>query len=271
MSEAVADASNVSWHEVRQVLEEEMARLPDDLRSAVVVCLFEGHTQEEAGQILNVHPRTVKDRVRRGRELLRSRLTPPRDHTGRHGHLALGRDGRGVGPRSPPDGDAQGRGGRRQQDHPGGYCVALRAGAGGLDGAAGAWVVIAALALALAASSIAGYVAWERVGTRPRPMQSVTESFRGGRFNRDLLKWSGPTPQRFFRLEPEGLRMTLPSQDGPAQPLGIALRPAVRGDFELEATFELLTIAQPENEGSRGSPSTSSWTTRNGTVCGLAK
>ena len=75
MSEAVADASDVSWREVRQVLEEEMARLPDDLRSAVVVCLFEGHTQEEAGQILNVHPRTVKDRVRRGRELLRSRLT----------------------------------------------------------------------------------------------------------------------------------------------------------------------------------------------------
>ena len=83
-------------------------------------------------------------------------------------------------------------------------------------------------------------------------MQSVTESFRGGRFNRELLKWSGPTPQRFFRLEPEGLRMTLPSQDGPAQPLGIALRPTVRGDFELEATFELLTVALPEKEGRAG-------------------
>ena len=51
------------------------ARLPDDLRSAVVVCLFEGRTQEEAGRILNVNPCTLKDRVRRGRELLRGRLS----------------------------------------------------------------------------------------------------------------------------------------------------------------------------------------------------
>ncbi|MEJ7637758.1 MAG: hypothetical protein WKF75_07145 [Singulisphaera sp.] len=110
--------------------------------------------------------------------------------------------------------------------------------------AGGGVIAAAALAVVLAAGSIVGYVAWARAGTRP--MQSVGESFRGGRFNRALLKWSGPTPERFIRLEPEGLRITLPSQDGPAQPLGVALRPAVRGDFELEATFELLRIDRPD-------------------------
>jgi hypothetical protein len=35
MTEAVADEDDVSWREVRQALEEEIARLPDDLRSAV--------------------------------------------------------------------------------------------------------------------------------------------------------------------------------------------------------------------------------------------
>ena len=75
MSEAVPDEDVVSWREVRQALEEEIARLPDDLRSAVIVCPFEGRTQEEAGRALNVNPRTLKDRVRRGRELLQRRLT----------------------------------------------------------------------------------------------------------------------------------------------------------------------------------------------------
>jgi Protein of unknown function (DUF1583) len=77
-------------------------------------------------------------------------------------------------------------------------------------------------------------------------MRSVRESFRGGRFNGELLRWAGPNPERFIHREPEGLRITLPSRDGPAQPLGVALRPVVRGDFELEATFQLLHLARPE-------------------------
>jgi RNA polymerase sigma factor (sigma-70 family) len=252
MSEAVADASDVSWREVRQVLEEEMARLPDDLRSAVVVCLFEGHTQEEAGQILNVHPRTVKDRVRRGRELLRSRLTRRGITLAVMGTLLSAGTVEASVPAALQTATLKGAAAVVNNTTLVGTVSPSALALAGATGLPGVWGVIAVLALALTASSIAGYVAWERAGTRPSPMQSVTESFRGGRFNRALLKWSGRAPQRFFRLEPEGLRMTLPSQDGPAQPLGVALRPTIRGDFELEATFELLTIDRPEHEGRAG-------------------
>ena len=40
--------------------------------------------------------------------------------------------------------------------------------------------------------------------------------------------------------------MMLPPRDGPAQPVGVALRHVVRGDFDLEATFQLLHVARPQ-------------------------
>src|SRR5262245_54910630 len=75
MPEPAAAGEEVSWREVRQVLDEEIARLPSELRSAIIHCLFEGRTQEEAAQYLEVNPRTLKARLARGRELLRRRLT----------------------------------------------------------------------------------------------------------------------------------------------------------------------------------------------------
>jgi RNA polymerase sigma-70 factor (ECF subfamily) len=251
-SEAVADAADVSWREVRQVLEEEIARLPDDLRSAVVVCLFEGRTQEEAGQILNVNPRTLKDRVRRGRELLRSRLTRRGITLAVMGTLLSGGEVEASVPAALRMGTLKGAAAVVKKTalagtvSPSALTLACSTGLS----AGGAFIAAVAAAVALAASSIAGYVAWERAGARP--MQRVKESFRGGRFNHELLRWSGPTPEKFIRLEPEGLRITLPSQDGPAQPVGIALRPAVRGDFELEATFELLHVARPDEQWGAG-------------------
>jgi RNA polymerase sigma factor (sigma-70 family) len=75
MNYAVARTDDVSWREVRQILEEELAQLPDALRSVVITCLLEGHTQDEAARMLSLKLRTIKDRLRRGRELLRVRLT----------------------------------------------------------------------------------------------------------------------------------------------------------------------------------------------------
>ncbi|MBI3865910.1 MAG: RNA polymerase sigma factor, partial [Planctomycetia bacterium] len=75
MPETAVSHEEASWREVRQILDEELAELPHDLRAAVILCLFEGHTQEEAAEYLEVNPRTLKDRVHRGRELLRLRLT----------------------------------------------------------------------------------------------------------------------------------------------------------------------------------------------------
>lgn len=67
--------AGLSWSEVRAALDEELGRLSDSLRAPVLLCYFDGLTQEEAAAVLGWRPRTVKARVARARKLLRERLT----------------------------------------------------------------------------------------------------------------------------------------------------------------------------------------------------
>jgi RNA polymerase sigma factor (sigma-70 family) len=67
-------AEGPSWAEIRSALDEELARLPDVLRAPILLCYFEGMTQDEAAAALGWNPRTVKARVARARERLRARL-----------------------------------------------------------------------------------------------------------------------------------------------------------------------------------------------------
>jgi RNA polymerase sigma factor (sigma-70 family) len=78
--------TEVSWREVRDILDEELARLADKYRAPLLLCYFEGRTQEEAARQLCWQPRTVKARLARGRELLRRRLA----QRGLHMESALG-------------------------------------------------------------------------------------------------------------------------------------------------------------------------------------
>lgn len=66
--------ASLSWAEVRAALDEELSRLPDRLRAPLLLCYFQGLTQEEAAVELGWKPRTVKARIKRGRDLLRFRL-----------------------------------------------------------------------------------------------------------------------------------------------------------------------------------------------------
>jgi RNA polymerase sigma factor (sigma-70 family) len=66
--------ADVTWREVRQVVDEELQRLPDALRTAVVLCYLEGRTHEEAARQLGWSKGTLRRRLSRGRELLRDRL-----------------------------------------------------------------------------------------------------------------------------------------------------------------------------------------------------
>jgi RNA polymerase sigma factor (sigma-70 family) len=63
------------WEEDRQVLQEELDRLPDKYRLPLVLCYFEGKTNEEAAGQLRCPVGTVKARLWRAREVLRGRLT----------------------------------------------------------------------------------------------------------------------------------------------------------------------------------------------------
>ncbi len=66
--------TEATWREVRTIVAEELQRLPDALRCAVVLCYLEGKTRPEAARLLGWSRGTLHRRLERGRELLRRRL-----------------------------------------------------------------------------------------------------------------------------------------------------------------------------------------------------
>jgi RNA polymerase sigma-70 factor (ECF subfamily) len=60
--------------EVGPVLDEELSRLPEPCRAALVLCYLQGMTNEEAGRRMRQPPRSVRGQLARGRRLLRARL-----------------------------------------------------------------------------------------------------------------------------------------------------------------------------------------------------
>jgi RNA polymerase sigma factor (sigma-70 family) len=67
----VKDDPRVDWLE----LYEEIDRLPEHLRAPLVLCYWNGHSQPEAAAQLDCPVRTLQNRLARGRDRLRSRLT----------------------------------------------------------------------------------------------------------------------------------------------------------------------------------------------------
>ena len=64
-----------TWDDQGAIVCEELSRLPDRYRAAVVLCDLEGLTQERAAQLLGLPAGTVRSRLARARERLRERLT----------------------------------------------------------------------------------------------------------------------------------------------------------------------------------------------------
>jgi RNA polymerase sigma factor (sigma-70 family) len=72
---ATKDSSDTASHaELKEILDEELARLPQNLRAAIVLCDLEGLTQQQAAKQLGIPASTVNDRVAKGRRMLRGRL-----------------------------------------------------------------------------------------------------------------------------------------------------------------------------------------------------
>jgi RNA polymerase sigma factor (sigma-70 family) len=67
-------ARHVPGSELRELLDVELDRLPEDLRQAFVLCRIEGKTYAQAADVLGCATSTVGDRVARATELLRERL-----------------------------------------------------------------------------------------------------------------------------------------------------------------------------------------------------
>lgn len=77
--------------------------------------------------------------------------------------------------------------------------------------------------------------------------QKVAHDFRGGKFDPDLLRYHGPTPEKFMTPEPEGLRLRYPGKDVPPQgdPSAVSWRLEARGDFVVTARYEILRSEPP--------------------------
>lgn len=67
-------ASETIRREESQMLHQAIAELPHDLRNAVVLCMLEGYSQREAGQLLECSVKTVEMRVYHARRKLKAKL-----------------------------------------------------------------------------------------------------------------------------------------------------------------------------------------------------
>jgi RNA polymerase sigma factor (sigma-70 family) len=67
-------AGELLWREMRVLLDEEIAQLPDSCRSVFVLCCLENLSQAEAGRRLGLKERTVSNRLAAARERLSRQL-----------------------------------------------------------------------------------------------------------------------------------------------------------------------------------------------------
>jgi RNA polymerase sigma factor (sigma-70 family) len=94
-------AKSATLSDVSEALDEELQQLPTQFRETLILCCLEGLSRAEAAERLGVSEASVKDRLERGREQLRSRLVR-RGLTLSAGFMALFLGGAGTAMAGPP-------------------------------------------------------------------------------------------------------------------------------------------------------------------------
>jgi cytochrome c peroxidase len=69
-----ANPDDLTWREMQEILHAELAGLSERYRVPLVACYLEGKTQDQAAAQLGLAKSTLKERLERGRALLRARL-----------------------------------------------------------------------------------------------------------------------------------------------------------------------------------------------------
>ena len=78
--------------------------------------------------------------------------------------------------------------------------------------------------------------------------ETVTYNFRGKKYDEQLFRYNGPTPEQYISFEEEGLRIRYPAGNIPKSPVGIVWNCRLRGDFVVIAQYEILQ-AEPTPGG----------------------
>jgi len=73
-AEKLSERGSRAGHDLRLVIDEELARLPESFRAPIVLCHMHGLTHEEAADRLHCPIGTIRSRLARGRALLKNRL-----------------------------------------------------------------------------------------------------------------------------------------------------------------------------------------------------
>jgi RNA polymerase sigma-70 factor (ECF subfamily) len=71
---AIHSANGAGWHDLRQVLDDELMHLPEKYRMPLLLCYLHGKTRDEAAEELGCSLQQLKGSLERGKEFLRSRL-----------------------------------------------------------------------------------------------------------------------------------------------------------------------------------------------------
>jgi RNA polymerase sigma factor (sigma-70 family) len=249
------NTDDLTWREVRRVLEEEVAQLPGELRSPVILCLFQELTQEEAAVRLQLNPRTLRDRLQRGRAQLRTRLTRRGITLAVLGALLSSGTTRAAVTATLQQAALQGAVAVAGKASLAGVVSPSVLGLTGSSSVFAGWGLLAATVLGVLLCASSAYLALDLFGApaaapvvakASRAPHTLHRSFRNKQFDAVVFAWVGTNPDKYSRLEDEGLRITAPGKDSPPQPVGVKLRYPVRGDFDLEATLEILHVDSPK-------------------------
>jgi hypothetical protein len=65
---------DVTWQQLRSVLDEEIGRLPEKYRAPIILCYLAGKSHDQAARELGWPRSSLSNRLGRGRELLREQL-----------------------------------------------------------------------------------------------------------------------------------------------------------------------------------------------------
>src|SRR6185369_12879090 len=73
----------------------------------------------------------------------------------------------------------------------------------------------------------------------------VGQDFCGRPYDTKLFRTTGSNIAKAIRVEPQGLRITLPPNHVNSLPVGLVSRTRVRGYFEITVAFEILRFDKP--------------------------